>query len=200
MKITDLTQQKKKGRISVFLDGEFACSLDELTVLSCRLKVGDEISAEQLDEIRLQSDRQTASDKAMAYAARGAHSEKRMRDYLSQKGYGDDVIDEVIEKLKYYDYINDERLAFDFVSYYAELRGINRIRQDLQKMGIDEAIIYEALRQIDDQYDACKRYGEKYMRSHKEPDKIKASQHLASKGFCYDLIRRVVNELFDSRE
>ena len=200
MIITDLTQQKRKGRINVYLDGEFVCGLDELTLMQNRLKVGDEISREKLEEIQLESEKQTATDKAMAYAMKGAHSEKRMRIYLAQKGYMDTVIDEVIEKLKYYDYVNDERLATDYVGYYKQTRGINRLKQDLRAMGIEDEIIRLALQEVDGQDAACRKAGEKYLASHKNATKVKLCNHLAAKGFEYDLIRSVANSLFDGME
>ena len=43
-KITDVTRQKKKDtRVSIFVDGEFVCGLDELTFAQSRIAIGDEI-------------------------------------------------------------------------------------------------------------------------------------------------------------
>ena len=196
MTITDLIQQKKKGRLNVYIDGEYVCSLEEITVLEYRIKVGMEITHERLLEIKTESEKETAFDKALKYVTRYARSEKQMRDYLLRKEYVDSVIDAVIEKLKYYDYVNDLRFSADYVSYYKESRGVNRIKQDLKISGIGDEIIDQVIQEIDDQYDSCKRHGEKFLKSH-SADKIKLYRHLVSKGYDYELVKRVANELID---
>lgn len=51
-KITDIAEQRRnKSRVSVFIDGEFACGLDAVTAAAARIKIGDEITAEELKRI-----------------------------------------------------------------------------------------------------------------------------------------------------
>lgn len=195
MTVTDLVPQKKKGRINVYLDGEYVCALEEITVLEYRIKIGSEMTEERLHEIKTESEKQSAFDKAVKYVVRARKSEKQITDYLTQKEYSNEVIQHVVEKLAYYDYINDQSLAQDYVEYYKNSRGINRIKQDLKRMGIDDTIIYDAMQQIDDQYEACLKYGQKYVKSHPNADKVKLYNHLASKGFGYDVVRKVTTTL-----
>lgn len=64
-----LTQIKetKKGRLALFLDGEFAFSLDEDTFAAAHLHEDDELEPWQVEQLRKQSDTRRALDKAMDY-------------------------------------------------------------------------------------------------------------------------------------
>ena len=64
-----LTQIKetKKGRLALFLDGEFAFSLDEDTFAAAALHQDDELEDWQIEELRKKSETRRALDKAMDY-------------------------------------------------------------------------------------------------------------------------------------
>ena len=194
-KITDVTKQKRGSRINLFIDGNFFCGLDELTFIKASLKIGDEISTEEIEELQLKSEEQSATDKAMAYASKYVKSKAGIKRYLKEKGYLPSLVEKIVAKLEYYGYINDENLARDFVSYYSKTRGINRLRADLMRMEIDKDIIDLVLQEIECQEDACKRVAEKYLRIHKNADKRKLYAHLTAKGFSYSDIRKIINEV-----
>ena len=62
-----LTQIKetKKGRLALFMDGEFAFSLDEDTFAAAALHQDDELEDWQIEELRKKSETRRALDKAM---------------------------------------------------------------------------------------------------------------------------------------
>ena len=194
-KITDITKQKRGNRVNLFLDGSFFCGLDELTVAKARLKIGDEISAEQIEEIQTASEEQTASDKAMAYASKYRKSVKQIKRYLLDKGYLASLVEKIVAKLEYYGYVDDKKLALDYVRYNASSRGKNKIKADLIRMEIDKEIIDDVMDEIDSQQDACALAAEKYLRSHKNADGRKLYAHLQAKGFTYSDIRKVVSDV-----
>ena len=57
-------KETKKGRLALFLDGEFAFSLDEETFAAADLHVEDELDAWQLEELRRKSDTRKADHAA----------------------------------------------------------------------------------------------------------------------------------------
>ena len=71
-----LTQIKetKKGRLALFLDGEFVFSLDEDTFAGASLHEGDDLEPWQVEELRKQSDTRRALDKAMDYLSLRDHA------------------------------------------------------------------------------------------------------------------------------
>lgn len=82
-----LTQIKetKKGRLALFLDGEFAFSLDEETFARACLHEQDELELWRLEELRKQSDTRRALDKAMDYLSLRDHATGELYRKLCRK-------------------------------------------------------------------------------------------------------------------
>ena len=82
-----LTQIKetKKGRMALFLDGEFAFSLDEETFVKAALHTDDELEPWQVEELHKQSDTRRALDKAMDYLALRDHAAGELYQKLCRK-------------------------------------------------------------------------------------------------------------------
>ncbi len=74
-------------------------------------------------------------------------TEKELRDRLTEKGFEEGEIEETLELLKGYGYIDDERYAKKFVSDGINVRGHGpgRIKIELLKKGVDREIIEAAL-------------------------------------------------------
>ena len=97
--ITEISPQKKdKRRCNVYIDGRFCCGLTLETAVKNRLKVGQTISPERLAQMQLESEKNTAFDKALTHLSATLKTEKQISDFLSQKGYLPAVIDYVLEK------------------------------------------------------------------------------------------------------
>lgn len=82
-----LTQIKetKKGRLALFLDGEFVFSLDEETFARANLHEGDDLEAWQMEDLRKQSDTRRALDKAMDYLSLRDHASGELYQKLCRK-------------------------------------------------------------------------------------------------------------------
>ena len=66
--ITAITPQiKDKRRCNIYIDGRFCCGLTLEATVKNRLKVGQIITPEQLAEIQLDSEKNTAFDKALTH-------------------------------------------------------------------------------------------------------------------------------------
>lgn len=193
--ITSITKQKKGDRVNIFLDGEFFCGLDMVTMMKNSLKEGMDIDEEELSAIQIESERQKAMDKAFEYAIKYFKPERKVREHLKEKGYVKELIDEIMHKLKDYGYVDDRKYAMEYVSINAERKGKNRIKADLMNAGISERYIDEALEELDSQYEACLRFAERYASSHKPVDRNKLFRHLYSKGFSFDDIKSACRNL-----
>ena len=82
-----LTQIKetKKGRLALFLDGEFAFSLDEDTFAAAALHQDDELEDWQIEELRKKSETRRALDKAMDYLSLRDHAGGELYQKLCRK-------------------------------------------------------------------------------------------------------------------
>ena len=78
-------KETKKGRLALFLDGEFAFSLDEDTFAAAALHEEDEVEEWRLEELRRQSDTRKALDKAMDLLSLRDHAAGELYQKLCRK-------------------------------------------------------------------------------------------------------------------
>jgi len=101
--ITAITPQvKDKSRCNIFVDGRFCCGLTLETVVKNRLKVGLQVTAETLEEMQLESEKETALNKALYFLSATRKTEKEVRSHLAKKGYLPAVVDYAVDKLRSY--------------------------------------------------------------------------------------------------
>lgn len=197
--ITDITPQvKDKRRCNIYVDGRFCCGLTLEATMKYRLKVGQIVTPERLSEIQLESEKNTAFDKALTHLSATQKTEKQVRDFLVKKGYLPAVIEYVIEKLRSYNFLNDGAYAESYVGFAAKKKGGRLIRMELRGKGIDENEIDAALDTLDEEQEiqTASAVLEKYMRN-KTCDKEtlqKAYRYLMGKGFDYEIIRTALRQ------
>ncbi len=199
-KITDIRpQQRAKSRVNIYVDGEYAAALEALTAKAGGLEIGTEISRERLAELEAESERESALRRAFSYVSRRMRTEHELHEYLKGKGYGDDIIDQVIENLKSYGYIDDDEFIRSYVENKSGVRGKRRLRHDLGMLGVEESTVNAVLDELGDQREAAAKAAEKYLRSHSY-DYKKLCAHLSAKGFEWDDIRAAVRGIGKEEE
>ncbi len=206
--ITKIESQKKnQDRVNIYVNNEFFIAIYTELVYSFNLKKGMEIDEDNLKDLLKNEMYIKAKNKALNILSKADQSEKKIKEKLSSE-YEEDTIDKVIEFLKKNNFINDDILAQKIVNTNINLNrcGKNRIKQNLYVKGIDKNSISEAINEIDDDvefdnamYLAKKRY-DRIKNEDKRKIYQKISQHLAYKGFNYDIIKRVLNKLLNVDE
>ncbi len=203
--ITAITPQvKDKRRCNIYIDGRFYCGMTLETVVKNRLRVGQSVSAEQLSEIQLESEKNTALDKALYFISAVKKTEKQVRDHLASKGYLGAVCDYVIDKMYDYGFLDDSEYAKDYVGFASSKKGCRLIRMELKAKGVSDEDIEGALEELngETQEAAARRMLEKYMRG-KTCDRetlAKAYRYLMSKGFDYEVAKAALSALGDTDE
>lgn len=206
--ITKIEAQKKNDdRVNIYVDNEFFMAIFKELVFTHNLKKGNSIDEEYLRSILSDEMYIKAKNKALSILSKADQSEKKIKDKLSDD-FDEDTIERVIDFLKKYNFINDSLLAKKIVNTNVNLNkcGKNRIKQNLYNKGIDRDNINDAVSEIDNDveyenamYLAKKRY-DRIKNEDKRKIYQKISQHLAYKGFDYDIIKRVLNKLLNSNE
>ena len=200
MLITKVEIQKKhKDRVSIYVDGEFFCGLMLTSCIKYHLKEGLEIEKERLDFLREETERENACEKGLKYLSKAQKTEKEVKTYLKGKGFDDDTVFYAIEKLKKYDYINDELYAKNFVKYKSKTDGKKKIEYELKNKGISDKIIQNTLDSFVFDENVLENILEKYLKN-KDLDiktKQKAYRFLMSKGFANDEIMQALNKFFN---
>ena len=203
--ITAITPQvKDKTRCNIYLDNRFYCGLTLECVVVNRLKVGQHVQQEQLDEFQLQSEKTTALDKALTYITATQKTEKQIRDYLQKKGYVPAVVEYVIEKMRGYNFLNDGAYAQDYVNEVSHKKGGKLIKMELRKRGVSEEEIDAAISSVsvEEQTQSALQILQKYLR-YKEKDQAtlqKAFRYLLSKGFDYEIAKDALALIGDEQE
>lgn len=203
--ITSITAQTKdKTRCNVFVDGRFCCGLTLEAVVKNRLKVGQIITPQQLAEIQMDSEKNTALDKALTHLSATRKTQKQIRDFLQKKGYLPTVIEYVIEKLRGYGFLNDGEYAEAYVEQAAKRKGGRLIRMELRGKGLADAEIDGALEGLDEQTELQTALAvlQKYMRGKSADVQTlqKAYRHLMGKGFSYDVAKSALSAYGDIDE
>ena len=198
MKITEIRKQKgKKDLFSVFVDGTFVCSLDEYTIYKHKLVQGSEIEKSELEEMQSESMTDFAFSSSVDLLSKMQKTEKQLRDYLYKKGYLKKVVDDVVDKLKTYKYLNDQYYAESFVRQKQGSVGKFKIKNELKLKGVSEDIINPLIEDLESQDDVLLNLANKYLKNkEKTPQNFqKLSRHLAQKGFSWDEINSVLNKI-----
>ena len=196
-------QNRKEDRVNIYVDEKFFMAIYKELVFTFNLKKGDNIDEEYLKKILKDEMFLKGKNKALNILSKASQSEKKIREKLNED-FEEDTVDDVIDFLKKYNFINDGELASKIVNTNVNLNkyGKNKIKQNLYNKGIEKSAIDEAISEIDYNaefenalYLAQKRYDRV---KNEDPKKAyaKIANHLAYKGFNYDIIKSVLNKIF----
>jgi len=201
MKITSIEHQKKDGRFSIFLDGEFAFGLYRETVYNFGLRVNDELTQPEIDKMRSEDELNFGKKVAFRYLNYKPRSEKEVRTKLLQKKITEKTIDEIIVLLKDLKFIDDANYAKMYVESKVTLRPEGRrvLKMRLADKGINKELSqktveenYSEETEIEKAKDLIIKYSKRIKSKNPSDKKHKIYRHLLSKGFAYDIIRRVL--------
>lgn len=197
-KITDLKQGvRNPDRVNVYVDGKFLFSLDVSQVVDLGVKVGLEISEDELTEFKRASEFGKLYQRALEWVLMRPHSEKECRDYLRRRIFerklDKNYIDKIVEKLNDKRYLDDCRFAEWYVENRFSKKGVStkRLKMELLKKGVSKDIIEQVLKDSsrNDREELEKMITKKRFRY---PDDEKLTAYLVRQGFPYDLVRELV--------
>ncbi len=147
MVVTDVVELDKK-RCKVYFDGEFAFVIYKGELKEFGIKAGQEISEASYQEIVGMVLPKRAKLRAMNLLQKKDYTEKQLRDKLLEGLYPKDIVDEAIEYVKSYRYLDDERYARDYITYQMSMRSKARIIQDLNGKGIPKDILMPIIEEL----------------------------------------------------
>lgn len=221
-RVSDIKEAvRDKNRVNIYIDDKFFCSLDISQVVDLHIKIGRELSLEELEQLKRASDFGKFYARALEYVLTRPHSAKEISDYLKRKtldrkvrvknrktgeysvqtknGYDASLVPLVFSRLEERGYIDDRRFAELWVENRNVSRGssIKKLRLELQQKGIAGSI-------IDDVLDSSERDEKEELRkiiarkAKKYPDEQKLVQYLLRQGFNYSDISDELSLTADS--
>ncbi len=198
MKITKLEIQKNnKDKFNLYIDDEFYAGIYIDACFKYGLSVGKELSKEELDEIIFDSNKTIALTKTANYVNTALKTEKQVREYIAKKGFDKDVSKYVIEKLKEYNFINDEYFAKSYINTYRSKFGEYKLKANLLEKGVSKEIIENLLNGIETDDEILYNISVKYLKGKERTQEnfVKLTRFLASRGFSFDDINSIVERL-----
>ncbi|MEG0012527.1 MAG: RecX family transcriptional regulator [Cellulosilyticaceae bacterium] len=206
LEITSIEEQKKDmNRVSIFINGQFEFGMSSKDAKRYGLHQGMKFSEEEYKELVSAIQLDKAKYKALDYISYQNRSETEIIKKLHGYEYSDMVIQEVINFLKKYNYINDTSFAKSFTEYGLQFKkkSVKRIQYELYQKGVTH-IDMETLvpNRVELEKDNIEHLLEKY---HYTPlmekiQKEKMTRRILSKGFSYGMVKECmckIDESFD---
>lgn len=128
-------------------------------------------------------------------------TEKQLREKLEKTGYSGQVIEETIEYVRSFGYIDDLRYSVRYIEYYRSKKSAKRLRYDLLKKGVPADVIDSAFEEAGewDERDQIRTLAEKKLSGKDMSDPKtygKVANFLAGHGYRGDDIASVMREIF----
>lgn len=194
MIITDLKKVPRKSKYEVYVDGELMCTLSDVSIINCGIKVGAEFSEDVLMSLVNEATNADAFETLLNILGQTALTEQVARQKLKQKGYFDDSIDFSVEKAIAYGYIDDREYARSFIEHTSSKSKL-RITADLQKKGINKYLFDRELNDYDEQEACINAMRSSIKRELDEEEQKKLFQRFFMQGFPFQLIKNAYLEL-----
>lgn len=199
MVITDIKRKGKSETYHVYADDSYFALLEAEYIYKYKLKIGTEIDEQKLLQIKKESDKLICSSVALNYISKSLKTEYQLKSHLRSKNFDFEAIDETVEKLKSYGYLNDDYYAHMAVNSLSANKGKKYIKNQLIANGVSEDKIENALSEIENEDEACLSVAQKWAKGKETPLDIKNKQKLyrflLARGFGYDTIKNAISKI-----
>ena len=191
----------RRKRVSVYLDSKFAFSLEAEVVLAERLKVGQELTSEQIRALAKVDNFQRCLNAAMHYLSYRPRSEFELRERLGRRNFDGDSVEEVLAQLKERGLVDD----MEFAQFWQDNRqafsprSSSLTRLELRRKGVAEEIIGQVVSTVSDAESAYRAALSKARRmsvSDYQSFRRRLGEYLRRRGFSYGVINNTVEQLW----
>ena len=193
-------KEKRKGLTRVFIDGEYAMTLDTMVLLENHIKEHSEIDDDELYILVKKSKERRANEKALTLLERRSHSKQELANKIARTMDRDSAV-AAAEKMEEIGLVNDRDFAERYARELFERKkfGKIRVKQELKLKGIDKEIIEDVLLVYED-FDVEEQIKNILVSKYplyKEDEKVKARAvaALQRRGFSFSDIRGVISDL-----
>jgi regulatory protein len=201
-KVTALKVQKRNpNRVNVYLDGEYALGLAR--IVAAWLQVGQELTDAEIERLQTQDGNEKALQTALRMLSYRPRSEAEIKKKLSQKGFPNEVIEQIMDRLRQNGLLDDAQFAQAWVENQANFRPRGRrvLALELRMKGISPEVIEETLPEAGDEealaYQAGNSQAKRWNRLEWKDFRLKMTQFLARRGFTYETIVPTVKRIWD---
>jgi regulatory protein len=200
--ITEITVQKKnKRRINVFIDNQYAFSVNSTLVPD--IKTGDQISEDRINQLKRADEADKAYNRALYFLKFRPRSRAEIARNLKEKQFSPEAITNTITRLETNGLIDDLAFARLFVENRRNFspKGVYALRYELRAKGISEKIIETVLDDYDEKKAAWAALFPKikqWENLETKEFKKKAFAFLRRRGFGYDICTTVCDRMIEA--
>ena len=196
--ITKIEAQRNKARVNLYIDGSFFCGLMAETAIANGLKENQEVDEEYLKEVIAQSEKRRAMDYCLGIMAKKAYTRYEIKTKLLAKGYSENVVFGVLNKLSEYNYLNDEEYAKNYAANCG-LKSARQVEQKLIQKGVARENIQNAVNMLKKSGESAKiaTISAKYIKNKPKTDETfnKLFRYLVAKGFGFEEVKSEIRRL-----
>jgi len=209
--ITGIEPQKRKGRLNVFVDGQFVIGVGETVAADLSLRVGREITPEKLREVAGAEEVHKATEAAIVLLEVRARAKREIETRLTQKGYEEGVIAQVLQKLVQLGLLDDAQFAAQWVEAKTRVGGSRpvgrrRLSSELFAKGVAKDQIADAVEVVtnDAELALARAAAQKKVRvvptdrDLLQTERRKLMGFLQRRGFGWETVKRVTRESLPS--
>ncbi|MBN2117483.1 MAG: RecX family transcriptional regulator [Anaerolineales bacterium] len=200
-KITAIEVQKRTpNRVNIHLDGEFAFGLAR--IVAAWLRVGQELSAEKIEQLQAEEAREHAFQQAMLFLSYRDRSESEIRQNLRKHEIPEPVIEQTLERLRQAGLANDHQFARTWVENRSAFRPRSRrlMAMELRQKGLGDEAITSATEGMDDEalaYEAAQKRVPRLKGLEWNEFRKKMSDFLGRRGFSYSVSAPVITRIWN---
>lgn len=201
-KITTLRAGKgREKRLNVYLDGRFSFSLGAETALKENLRVGKELSDDQVAGLLSAEGFRRCHEAALLYLSYRPRSESEVKVRLQRRGFGGEHVEAVIARLKERGLVDDEAFARFWTDNRASFNPRSRrlTRWELRRKGVAGEVIDRVVDDLDDAesaYRSALSKARQWPRSDHDLFRRRLGEYLRRRGFGYEVIKSTVARLW----
>lgn len=205
MRITALEPQANNPeRINLFVDGRFMLGVSAAIVLQMGLHVEEEISQDQLEQLRNEEAEQQAVDRAFNFLSYRPRSREEVRRYLLRKQTPPQTVEAALTRLDRLDFVNDRAFAGFWIENREQFspRGSRALKNELRMKGVDREVVDELVDEGQDEQRALLAGRKKAMSLAHLPNmdyatfRTRLGSFLLRRGFGYEVATRTVKALW----
>ncbi len=150
VRIVTKIEELDKKRSKVYLNQEFAFVLYKGEIAQYKIRIENEMDKDSYHVIRNELLPKRAKKRCLNLLQKRPYTECKLREKLEEGYYTQDIIEEAIDYVKSFHYIDDYDFACQYIFYHKESETRRKMEEKLIKKGIDKETLRKA---IEDSYD-----------------------------------------------
>lgn len=187
-----------KTRFKVYIDGQFSFVLYKGELSRYHICEEQKLKEETYHKIITEVVTKRAKLRALHLLENMDRTESQLRTKLKQGQYTDDIVDQAIDYVKSFGYMNDLEYARRYISSKNKTKSKWEIHAGLCQKGVNHQLVDQAIEEFFEEHNDMEAIRSILKKKRFDPEKAddkekqRISSYLNRKGFRYDDIRQVI--------